>query len=78
MENGNVLQHRFGHFSPESFLVTIFSRISTAHLPPGHIAYCPFPNMVTVGCLGDLGKTLEINRERLLHHHHQQLRDIRI
>jgi len=56
MENGNVLQHRFGHFSPESFFVTIFSRISTAHLPPGHIAYCPFPNMVTVGCLGVLGR----------------------
>lgn len=49
MENGNVLQHGFGRFSPEFFFFTIFSRISTAHLPPGHIAYCPFPNIVT-GC----------------------------
>lgn len=79
MENGNVLQHDFGRFSPEFFFFTIFSRISTAHLPPGHIAYCPFPNIVT-GCFFFvfiffcLGR-LEINRERLLHHHHQQLCD---
>lgn len=32
--------------SPQRSFFTIISRISTAHLPPGHIAYCPFPNIV--------------------------------